>query len=335
MKGKVQICDLEVTLCRDSMKVDNIFNLVHHFGDEEDQVSACFAFILRINDGVLMDFLRDLGLRIDDQELKHIEIETQVHYRNIGIVDIQISLKDKFMVFVESKIWGNRPTRQQLVKYANFLNMLKPRFVNHIRLVLTTQVERGEEFSKMSKRIPLLRREKQYLRWKDLQEKVEKTLERGKHVYVNRMFLEYLGDKMKDEKVIEEQRIGDIEEIVVVSTTPEWWEINRTRLFYTQSMRYKPRDAQYVAFYRTKPIRAITHIAKVVRTKLNVPAEKMYKGTPMAKEAKTWGLEKVFIIRKPVKLPRPITHGKRLKQIRSLKYTTFEKLLTAETLDDL
>lgn len=317
------------------MKVDNIFKLVHHFGDEEDQVSACFAFILRINDGVLIDVLHDLGLRIDDQELRHVEIETQVPHKNMGIVDIQISLKYKFLVFVESKIRGNRPTRQQLVKYANSLNRLKPRFGDHIRLVLITQVERGEEFSKMAKQIPLLPGETHYLRWKDLQEKVEKNLEKGKKVYVNSMFLEYLGDTMKDEKVIGEQRIGDIEEIVVVSTTPEWWEINRTRLFYTQSMRYKPREAQYVAFYRTDPIRAITQIAKVVRTKLNVPAEKTYKDTPMAKEAKRWGLEKKFIIRKPVKLPRPIMPGKRLKQIRSLKYTTFEKLLAAETLDDL
>lgn len=318
------------------MRIDNIFNLVHHFGSEEDQVSACFAFILKINEEVLREFLESIEIHIVRKELKSIDIETQVNYKGIGIVDIRILLKGKFIVFIESKIWGRRPGREQLNKYAKVLDGIRSEYGNNVRLVLITHLNREEMFSKIEKTIPLSANEKYYKRWKDLQEMVERSYTGGQRRFINRMFLNYIGDKMKDVKIIEDQQIKDVEEIIVVSTTPEFWEINKSRLFCTQAMSKGAGDAQYVAFYRTSPIRAVTHIAKVTKTESNVPSAETYKNTSKADEAKSWeSFEKIFRLEKIIELPREIKAGKKLKQIRTFMYTTFDRLLTARTLDDL
>ena len=63
------------------MDVKNIFNLVHHFGNEEDQISANFGFILKINKEVLKEFLESLGItELNRRELKNIDVETQVPF---------------------------------------------------------------------------------------------------------------------------------------------------------------------------------------------------------------------------------------------------------------
>ena len=65
-------------------RTDNIFNLVHHFGNEEDQVSANFAFILGINKDFLLRFLHEcLKLNVNDKDIKNIDIETQVVYPEV------------------------------------------------------------------------------------------------------------------------------------------------------------------------------------------------------------------------------------------------------------
>ena len=99
-------------------QTDNIFNLVHHFGNEEDQVSANFAFIFRVNKVFFMKFLNEyLDLKVNKNQIKNIEIETQVAYPDDkSIVDIQISLGNRFLVIIESKIWDNKPQESQLKK---------------------------------------------------------------------------------------------------------------------------------------------------------------------------------------------------------------------------
>jgi len=318
------------------MRVDNVFSLVHHFGSEEDQVSACFAFILKINEKVLQKFLRTIGVHVMRKELKSVDIETQVNYEGTGIIDVRILLRGRFIVFIESKIWGNPPSEQQLNKYAELLDSIRPEYGNLVRLILITHVERRERFLEISKEIPLSANEKHYFRWKDLQDMVERSYTGGHRKYINRMFLNYLGDKMRDVKIIEDQQIKDVEEIIIVSTTPEFWEINKSGLFCTQAMTKSAANAQYVAFYRTSPISAVTHIAKVTKTESNVPSAETYKNTSIESEAKSWeGFEKVFRLEKIRELPREIKAGKKRKMIRTFMYTTFDRLLTAKTLDDL
>lgn len=317
------------------MRVDNIFNLVHHFGSEEDQVSACFTFILKINEKVFQEFLESIGIHVNRQELRRIDIKTQVNYNGIGRIDIHIMLKNKFIVFIESKIWGRKPNGQQLNKYAKVLEGIRQEYGNDVRLVLITHLDREEMFSEISKEIPLSANEKYHYRWKDLQEIIERSYASGQRRFINRMFLNYIGDKMKDVKIIEDQQIKDVEEIIIVSTTPEFWEINKSRLFCTQAMKKGASNAQYVAFYRTSPVSAVTHIAKVIKTESNVPVAEIYENTSIADETKSWGFDKVFRLQKIMELPKEIKAGKKLKQIRTFKYATFDRLLTAKTLDEL
>ncbi len=56
----------------------NVFSLVHHFGDEEDQLSANFGFILKSNEKLIPEFLKLLGLPVhtySSKDIKSIDIE--------------------------------------------------------------------------------------------------------------------------------------------------------------------------------------------------------------------------------------------------------------------
>lgn len=156
------------------MDVKNIFNLVHHFGNEEDQISANFGFILRINRKVLKKFLENLGItELTRRDLKNVDIETQVSFAESqderSKIDLQIKLVEKFIVFIESKIKGSKLGSNQLGKYAKILREERP-FFDSIRLVCITQFDRKDEFesefSKLKKAIRLV--ECKYLRWQDI-----------------------------------------------------------------------------------------------------------------------------------------------------------------------
>jgi hypothetical protein len=58
--------------------VRNVFDLVHHFGNEEDQISANFGFILSINrQTVLLDFLKRLDIdtrKVKKKDIKNIDL---------------------------------------------------------------------------------------------------------------------------------------------------------------------------------------------------------------------------------------------------------------------
>lgn len=124
--------------------VKNIFDLVHHFGNEEDQVSANFGFILEINKPVLLEILNKLGIEtksLRKKDIERIEIETQVPYRTkdeISKIDLRIKLDGRFLIFVESKIWGRKIDINQAKKYAALLDSEKESF-DRIRLVYITQ----------------------------------------------------------------------------------------------------------------------------------------------------------------------------------------------------
>lgn len=318
---------------------DNVFRLVHHFGTEEDQLSANFAFMLTFDDSALEAFLESCHL---PQEAKDIEIRAQVPYEGgTSRIDIEVRKHGSFLLFLESKIWGNPLHKGQLLKYAKILRSRKEEEDIEVRLVAVTQMDQSERFHRYSIEFPLDAGECHYLRWNDVQEMIEKSPTRGWKKGVKQMFLEYTGDKMKDRKVVSNMQVGDLDEVLVQSTTPEFWEVNRKHRFCSATMikkdgrRASTPDPMFVAFYRTSPISAITHIAKVESIELYVPSEEAYKGTSLEEKAKEWsGVDKIYRLGRFVELARPIKGGKG-KGVVMYWLTTITNLLDARVLSDL
>ena len=99
---------------------------------------------------------------------------------------------------------------------------------------------------------------------------------------VIKLFREYVGDTMYSKKLIGEQKIKDIVEVLVVYTQPLFWELAQKKRIAVQ--KNATPDARYIAFLKTRrgPRKrsAITHIAEVKYTESNVPRRITYKGFP-------------------------------------------------------
>lgn len=299
------------------MNVDNIFNLVNKFSKEEDQISATFGFILKNNKKVLNKFLKKILINVKPKELKKVDIETQTPYNSgNSIIDLQLTIYDKFLVFIESKLYKNEETIcNQLLKYKNVLEAKRVEYDNTIRLIYVNKQPMSDEtVKKLRKYLELSESEFFFFSWEDL----IKITNECAHKETIKLFKEYIGDTMYAKKIIEEQKIKDIVEVLVIYTNPAFWELAEKKQIAVQ--KDSAPDARYLAFLRTHrgdgKRSAITHIAEVKHTESHVPLNKICKNFPdiidhIRKRGKK--LErpcKQYILQPLIKLCREIPHIK-------------------------
>jgi len=329
------------------MNVDNIFSLLNKFDKEEDRISAGFGFLLKQNKKMLGAFLRKINVKASDRELKCVDIETQVdYYSDKSRIDLQLKIYGHFLVFLESKIVKNEDNIiKQLDKYAEILNSLKDQYNNRVRLVYIGKHRiNNDKLESMFSKINIDRDKTFFFCWEDLL-KLDEQYGKGK---IFTQFNSYMGDRMYSKKVIKEQRLKDIIEVLIIHTNEENWKLIQLKNLAVQ--RNGTPDAQYLAFYRThrkdkkgkKIPQAITHIADVISTETNVPRSETVKGVP---DLKRWydqknrelsGTHKHYNLGKLIKLEREIPFIKGRKSIGQTKFKTkMSELLCAKTVSDL
>lgn len=292
---------------------------------------------------MLLDLLKKLSINIKKlkrKDIQRIDIETQVPYKykgKLSIIDLRIKLDNEFLIFIESKIAGSSINKFQLKRYADLLRREKA-FYDEIRLALITQFDRKKEFDNMINFVGLKEYEFHYLRWEGIRELVNKYNVKNKLKFVNQLFLDYVGDKMGDKKIITEQRIKDTKEVMIQPLNPAGWELTEKKKIVL-SDNNSP-DVQYIAFYRTAPISAITHIAKVKYTEKNVSAIEVLKIFPSERlkqkaENGKWGNKptKIYYLEELIELPFPIkkVKGERVA-VQGKWFKTFAQFLSARTI---
>lgn len=301
----------------DNMRVDNIFELVNKFSKEEDQISAGFGFILKNNTKILRKFLNKIKVNLKPMEFKKVDIETQVPYDSgESRIDLQLTIYDRFLVFVESKLYKREEEIfDQLEKYKKILEIKRAEYNNDVRLVyVNKQPVKTEVIQRLRERLKLSENEFFFFSWEDL---INLTEEYPKKETV-KLFKKYIGDTMYAKKVIGEQKIKDIVEVLVIYTNPAFWELANKKGIAVQ--RNSAPDARYIAFLRThrgnRKRSAITHIAEVKYTESHVPRKISYNGFPDVIEHTKErgddleGTHKHYILGEIIELSREIPHWK-------------------------
>ncbi|KYK34790.1 MAG: hypothetical protein AYK22_04770 [Thermoplasmatales archaeon SG8-52-3] len=299
------------------MLVDNIFELVNKFSKEEDQISANFGFILKNNKKILDKFLKIIDIELRPRELKEVDIETQVSYDGgKSRIDLQLTIYDRFIVFIESKLYKNEEKIfDQLLKYKKILEKKRGEYDGNFRLVyVNKQPIKPDIIQRLMKRLGLTEREFFFFSWENLVNLTEECPNRE----TVKLFKKYIGDAMYAKKVIKEQKIKDIVEVLVVYTEPAYWELAKKKGIAVQGN--STPDARYIAFLRThrgkKKRSAITHIAEVKYTESHVPRRITYEGFPnLVERAEKRGQDlegthKHYYLGEIVKLSREIPHLK-------------------------
>jgi len=211
------------------MLVNNIFNLINKFGPAEDQLSAGFGFILKNYPKILMAFLKKLELPFYGKILKITDIETQVVYESgSSRIDIQLNCPGNFIVFIESKVNAVKPSDivVQLNKYRDILINRNNEYPEGIRLVYVGKYKISESEEKyITAQLRMKEKEFLYLSWEDLIKLTDIVREKE----IIKLFHDYVSDSMYNKKIISEQKIKNVVEVLVMFTNPAFWEMTKIK----------------------------------------------------------------------------------------------------------
>lgn len=303
-----------------AIKVKNVFDLIGRFGAEEDRLTASFGFLLKNDARLFRAFMAEVGVTVASPA--SYDVLTQPFYAGFeedNRIDLEISATFDLTCLLESKIGGNRFDEHQLERYAQLLEDRRARG-DTVRLVLITHLDESERFWQFASASGLSKEECRYMRWNQIYDVV--SLHSSPRIRLLRdQFLHKVGRAMSDRKIIDELPVSDVREVMIVTVNPENIRLARERhLYRCQNERPRRREARYIAFYETRGPKAIRYIARVLETEINV-------------QVGDW-LAKDYTLEEPVPLVRPIPKGQQPPRF-AVRYATFEKLINAETLDDV
>jgi len=303
-----------------AIKVKNIFDLIGRFGAEEDRLTASLGFLLKNDARLFRAFMAEVGVTVASPA--SYDLLTQPFYPGFeedNRIDLEISATFDLTCLVESKIGGNRFDEHQLGRYAQLLEDRRARG-DAVRLVLITHLDESERFQQFVSASGLSKEECRYMRWSQIYDIVR--LHSSPRMRLLRdQFLHKVGRAMSDRKIIDELPVGDVREVMIVTVEPRSMRLAlEEHRYQCQNERPRRQEARYIAFYETRGPKAIRYMARVLKTEINVQREEE--------------LNKDYTLEHPVRLRRPIPKGQQPPRF-AVRYATFEKVINAETLDDV
>jgi hypothetical protein len=120
---------------------------------------------------------------------------------------------------------------------------------------------------------------------------------------------------------------------MIVSVGDESFTLAKDRLLYVVPISYGTKNVEYLAFYRLKPISAITHYGKLLKIESNVHYSVYFEEKP--RWMKGIGYVKCYHLKWLKRLSHPIVRTRRHNAVIRPVYTDLQKLLSAKTLTDL
>ena len=313
------------------MLTDNIFKLLKKISKDEDQLSAAFGFLLKEDHEILNNFLNKFGISLSKQDLKKVDVETLIPYvfnSKVSIIDLQIELSGKFLIFLESKIV---PTKietifKQIKPYDDILRSKNVEYEEGTRLVYVAKDRISKDQTDLlAKRLNRSKKEFLFFSWENLLSLTLNCKKRNRRIV--ELFNDYMGDTMHNKKIIQEQKVKNISDVLVIFTNKAFWEMTLQRNIAVQ--RKSSADARYIAFLRThlknergqRERSGITHIAEVDYTELRPRKEMfeglskrtkddLYKHVVTQRESDLNELHKVYFLKRGSikELPRKIDH---------------------------
>lgn len=261
------------------MLTDNVFKLLKRVSKDEDQLSAAFGFLLKEDLEILRNFLSKLGIRLSKQDLKRVDIETQVPYvfkSKPSRIDLQLEIPGKCLIFLESKIVPTKTERiiAQIKPYNEILRYKEGEYEHGTRLVYVAKDSIDKkQMDNIQTSLKRNAEEFEFFSWESL---LALTLHsKRKNRRIVELFTDYIGDTMYSKKIIEEQKLKNISDVLVIFTNTYFWNMTLQKNIAVQK-KGSP-DAQYIAFLRIhlrdrngkRERSGITHIAEVDHTELS------------------------------------------------------------------
>lgn len=326
--------------------------------------------------GFLPAFLDSVGQKISPSLIGEVNIAIQETYSPEGddrsVLDAKLRLKDHFVAIIESKVGRNSIAIPQALKYARLLANINERdriliFITQIREPL---IERAIEAALAADNLSTVRCH--FVVWRDLfsilessetlskesASRIERRVRRGLPVSSAQRFAHlFLNEVQKmtyDLCVIDEQKVGDVVDVVIQAQNPWFMQValKHNAWFPPSSSRFGLRPAKYVAYYQTagnESSKYITHIARVQKVWNRVSYEdvkqlgefdSLVNDAEVASEVSEFrnkeGLFHIALTTTPVALAHPIPLGDpRTAQFLTKKRVDLAKLLSATTTDDL
>jgi len=311
------------------MDAKNIFGLIGQFsGIEEDQLTASFGALLANSPALLFAFFKKIGIRINKRRVEDIKIETQVWSDYNNRLYLRISWNGT-LIYIENKLTAPT-TKKQIRDYLADLNEKEQRKKLFLLISSTNEEEMLQKIVKKSS----LKKVKN-LRWNDILELIKGTSPEKDKKFLFNQFIEQWGEIMKGKIDISEQKINDVEEVMVVVVEPDCMDYIKRTGVYIPPGAQAWRPVQYVAFYVSNPVKEVKFLAKVKEMRYEVRGNQLPKGYYPTNRNTI--IRQVIYLEDPIELSKRLGRGSENMNIWRGQYTTVTKLMDnrTKTLSDL